>query len=161
MVRIGLTIYLMLVMLAGPVLCCCTTSRLVSPLFHREQSVQCHSEPPKSVPHGGCSCHHSHSPAKTDSQETQQPNRSPCDERPCPSKHHRSLPVVVLPCASEMVGLSQATGLFQQLIQTLNSVPTSAVLAFNGVAQALTRESLAFPYLTSQDILRALQILRC
>ena len=148
----AVAIYLMLVALAGPGLCCCTTMRLWAKCSHQRQPGHAENQA-EPASHRGC-CHH-HSTGKS-SPQPQPPHDSPA----CPCKEHRSIPVALLATDLDFANQFKPSQAFQGLMEMATSVPTAAMLSANGTAQ-LPGEGLSSPYLTPRDMLRALHILRC
>jgi hypothetical protein len=151
MVRIGLSLYLMLVAAAGPWLCCCKTQRLLAPLL---------TFPPKESSHAGCCGDHQaakhsqkHGTPEQRSGDQEQPGRPSC---PCQEDGSRQL-VAVDP---EMGRQVQSRYSLQGQIEPLFALPTLLSLSPDGDRQLPSKGEIR-PFLTAQDILCALHILRC
>ena len=152
MFRVVLNTYLALVALAGPWLCCCTTTRPGS-----ESTASC--DRAASRPAHGCCGHHHHA--------GQQQHDAPADgsESPSHPDEHRC------PCDG---GRANNTALthgdsattFPRLL-TRDVLPgdfTPVAVPFamaEGSSVSKGLRSSAFPRMTSQEILRALQRLLC
>lgn len=146
MTRAVLTAYLIALMLAGPALCCCNTSRAFATLaFKLAAKRPSHST--------GCQC--SRKAAETGNQASQQ--QPPCEECPCSAKQHHKLPLIVdspsATTAKVLNGLWQQLTLASQLCSTLEVAPNAR--------EVVAWESPGFPRLDGKGILRALHILRC
>jgi hypothetical protein len=142
MLRTGVSIYLMLVTLAGPGLCCCTLTQ------HRHRLPSTAKQKPLERP---CCCHRQ---AKAPSQST------PVEpKKPCPCKEHGAMPVAFLQnqsCSAQQLDFAEQLHYFADVasLACVNEVPSpvasqqSPVLGMSGC-------------LTAQDLLRALHILLC
>jgi hypothetical protein len=151
MVRLGLALYLMLSIAAGPWFCCCTASRFLA----FATSVERAKHP------GGhrCCCHHRQGTGNgTAKQEQGKPSPSPPSPCPC-EKNQRQLSTFTVPGHPEGAGRDRPTPV-PSSFGTGASV--SASTSPTSLAHGLTpRECIAFPFLGGQDILRALHIQRC
>ena len=155
MLRIGLVSYLILTTLAGPALCCCTTTHLlasVAPPVKAERSQPihqghgcCHDDQATQDEHGNV--------PESRSGKPQQPRRPSC-----PCKEYRFEALVLASHHSEFTKQIQLTP--QGLVEMVSSLPTAALLSVKEITQ-VPRECMIFPFLTAQDILRALQTFRC
>lgn len=158
MTRLGLILYLTLVTLAGPSLCCCTTAQVMAQLLPR-QSGQLASG------HPGCPCRSSapksdHSANHQAASPSHAPDGNrPCDHDPCPAKQHQSLPVV-LPSRSDALRLLDCLDFVSLEVDLVNWDVTGILAAFHAALPS-TQESHSFPFMTCRDILRAIQVLRC
>ena len=151
MVRIGISIYLMLATLAGPWLCCCTPTRLLASLAHSGKAGQ--SQP--------CCRHH---PSAAGEQHTG-PKKSPRNQKQsghpaCPWQENRSEPVGFFSPDSESAKQLQPRYFPCSLKDGSGVLPTIAMLYVEGTTK-LPQEPGALPFLTAQDILRSLHIMRC
>jgi hypothetical protein len=139
MVRIGLSLYLMIAAAASPCFCCCTGERLAALFaFPTRQAAHC----------GCCGCHQ---PA-TGHQD--QPGRPSC---PCQQDGQQRLFLASLD--SDFVEQAQAHPVIPPA-----DLPAGALTALPVSPQGdalVTTVGRALPFVTSQDILRALHILRC
>ncbi len=159
MARLGLLIYLTLVTLAGPSLCCCTAAQVMTQL-HPQPAGQLASG------HPGCACrfsaaktgHSGNHEAASHSQHAPGSDR-PCEHDPCPAKQYQSLQVI-LPSESGALRQVDTLDVFSLGID-LCSWHVSGTKAAVHTALPSTQESHSFPYMTCRDILRAIQILRC
>lgn len=153
MVRIGLSVYLMLATLAGPSLCCCTSTRLVASLLHAREAGQ---------PKPSC-CQH-HRPGGAGDQHTDR-KKSPQDhEQPehptCPCQENRFEPVALLspdPASAKQV---QSRSLCSSLTDVIGMLPVTALLSVESTPP-IPRERLALSFVTTHDLLHALHMLRC
>ncbi len=151
MLRIAVATYLMLVTVAGPWLCCCSPARL-SALFSKPSTET--SSAPARPP---CCSHHAdpcpeNDPGSTPAQP--QPTRAPC---PCQDRPDGS--ALVSPPLSEetrqiLADDSEAPG-------DLFSLPAFHHELVLGFRLPVARAPDALPFLTTDDILHALHILRC
>jgi hypothetical protein len=155
MVRVGVCIYLMLTTLAGPGLCCCTvmrSAREVAPALRAER------RPPASPSHRGCCCH----------RDTATPNEPLPDRgvpkpgspgRPCPCRQGQSNPVPLPTPSSQLAPESLAAHASQPLPGPAPALPAAGLLSGEGLCTLGTAHDL--PFLTAQDVLHTLHILRC
>lgn len=148
MSRITVAAYLMVVTAAGPWACCCTATRLSALLRHATTS-RSHSAPPSRA----CCGHHGH-PGGT-SKDRQAPERPRC---PCREQSFGS--------AEALRPTAEAADQLQH--RHLSSVPFGIPELLTAGPRpphsegALDRPGLsALPFLTTDDLLRALHILRC
>jgi hypothetical protein len=154
MFRVGVSLYLMLTTLAGPWLCCCTSIRLLS------------AATPASRAEGGdlpcvvhSCCHNRTDTARHKNSERQPPKKTPSPDKSCPCRQGH-LNVASLP--------SQTSQLAQNLLDALSSVslfgaPSAQVAAgpLQGPDLCTLSTGWDHPFLTTQDLLRTLHILRC
>jgi hypothetical protein len=153
MVRIGLSLYLMLAAAAGPWLCCCTTERLAARFAF----------PTKQSSHNGCCGDHQ---TAKGSQKHRTPEQSPSDEdQPgCPScpcqEEGARLAVLASLDSSEVAKEFQSRHIPQGLVGLVPLVPTAHCLSADGDPET-SGEAVRLPFLSAQDILHALHILRC
>jgi hypothetical protein len=161
MMRIGLSVYLILVTLAGPALCCCSLRGLTKFATQPADRAgrQTSAEPPPATPpeDGGCCCCHHQKPAPTPKppKSDDPPLRQPTD--PCPCRHHASQPALPSSQAD-----SAAPWLFSPVFLALLSFAPVALAG--SVADGLTGAAVSSagrPFLTAQDMLRAHHLLRC
>lgn len=150
MVRIGLSLYLMLAAVAGPWLCCCTSERLAA-LF---------ASPTKQSSHDGCCGNHQtakhsqkHRTSEQRSGDQEQPNRPPC---PCQEDGSRQV-VALNPELGKQV---QSRYSVQGQAEPLFALPTLLCLSSDGDRKVPSKGEI-LPFLTAQDILCTLHILRC
>jgi hypothetical protein len=161
MVRIGVSIYLMLIAFAGPWFCCCTpahVSDLLTALRPRQE--QAPEEPPP-APSPQCRCGQ-HKPAAPSGKQPQKHEPKPAereDGRPCPCQEQRSQ-------SAQVVALDRGPELPSPRsplqVHALDSAPFLAPgqLLPPDAAETLPGAS-ALPFLTAQDLLRSLHRLRC
>ncbi len=142
MVRIGLTANLILVVLAGPWLCCCSAANLASALEERPQPA---------CSHQGC-CH-----AQQSGKTSPQPEK-PNPQKPCPCQERQLPSVPVKTLDSEVVKHLHAV---QQDIVEFSVLASQPEVSDRVEAGQRSDESTAFPFLTSRDILSRLQALLC
>jgi hypothetical protein len=154
MVRISLCLYLVLVMLAGPALCCCTSQRLVAEFAAASGG----KKPRQSPAHSCCSrqaTENQHHESPRDSGKRDQPNRSPC---PCKEQGSHSIPLL----SGEAEAIQQL--LAKQSLQALTpvlTVPAISDALFPQGNSGMFGEASALPFLSTEDILHTLHILRC
>ena len=154
MVRIGLSLYLMFSVLAGPWLCCCTTERLVAALF---------APPTQQTSQSGC-CGHDKHPTGCQKHRTPEqrsgdhdrPSRSPC---PCKEDSPQQVPLATLDSA-EIANQLQSRHTPQGPVELVPLVQTVFGLVVEGDRQT-SAEGILLPFLSAQDILRAHHNLRC
>ncbi len=152
MVRIGLSLYLMLAAAAGPWFCCCTTERLAA-LF---------ASPAKRTSQAGCCGDHQ---ANKGPQKHRTPEQRPGDQdrpgRPsCPCQEDGSRQVTLAAPDSEAAKQLQSRYSLQGLVELMPLALTAPCLSAEGDPPT-SGEGVRLPFLSSQDILRALHILRC
>ena len=146
MVRMSLTAYLMLATLAGPALCCCTTPQLVNRLSHHRKQ----SESAARHPH--CSHCHRHD---GDKQQPKSPRQEGC---PCKEQGRHSQAVAILAADSESANQLELT--FPHGLPLSVDASSKAMLAI--LTRAQTCDSgLPSAFLTPEEMLRALHIMRC
>jgi hypothetical protein len=157
MLRVGLSISLILSMVPGPWLCCCTAARLVSAAGLGRPSARPGAADPARQHDCCCCCHQTASPVRDKAVVPQRDGPAPA--RPtCPCRQ-RQFDLVSLPPAQG------AAGRLPLLMHDTQGAP--AAPAFSGCVSALSsyqegREAERnLPFLTARDILRALHILRC
>jgi hypothetical protein len=153
MVRIGLSVYLMLATLAGPSLCCCTTTRLVASLTHAREAGQ---------PKPSCFQHHHqdgagdyHTSRKKSPQNQERPGQPAC-----PCQETRFEPVALLSPDAESAKQVPSRFLCCSLSDVFGTLPVTALLSVASTPP-IPRERLALPFVTSHDLLHALHLLRC
>lgn len=151
MLRIGLTLYLMLAMLAGSALCCCMAEQLRA-VFARTS---------KQGTRAPC-CNHQESTRPSQQRALQQcpDKKDHSDRSECPCQGHRCQETAL--AALESSPAKQ----FQSRLSLLGPTELLAALPF-ALAVSSEREcrppkeSMPLPFLTAQDILRTLHMLRC
>lgn len=153
MVRIGLSLYLMLAAAVGPWLCCCTTQRLLAPLF---------APSTKQASHAGCCEDHqtAKSSQKHRASEHRPGDQDPPDRPSCPCQEEGSRQVTLADPASEAAKQFQSRYSAQGAFELLAVAPTALCLSAEGAPQT-SGEGVRLPFLSTEDILHALHILRC
>jgi hypothetical protein len=149
MFRAGLSIYLAVMTLAGPWLCCCSAARVAA--NSAPAAAPARPDADEDLP-PCCRRHHASRPA----QPTRERPHRDGPECPCSKDPSRTAPA---PDAESARLLRPATA-------TLNPVDVPAVLpavltpAAEGLAP-LPRERQPMPFWTAHDLLRTLHLLRC
>jgi hypothetical protein len=154
MFRVGLSITLVLSMMPGPWLCCCTAARLstAAGLGQREARPQASPSPRK---HGCCCCH-------DDTQPAGGKDARPASQGPLPVRHH-------CPCRerqSDQAVLPPAGAVSAQSHFPHDAPATPAAGAVTSLPARVARlhgegAGRHLPFLSARDILRALHVLRC
>ena len=157
MARIGLSIYLMFATLAGPWLCCCAPQRLRAPFALRPTKEQ--GQPPAHS-QGSCCCHQQ--PARCPEPEVPADRPRDPDKRdhPCPCGESRPQAVALVSAGHGSSDLFSSRHALQASADGLPVFLPAAWLS-RGPVDQVPREAVILPFLTSQDILCALHILRC
>jgi hypothetical protein len=155
MFRIGLALYLVLVMAVGPALCCCTTQHIVANLAGAGGGKKAQQG---SGQHA-C-CHHQtsgsqHRERPQGSGSPGQPAPSPC---PCNEQGSHFMPLLADDAGAAQQ--FQAKQLLHGTCQFLPILPESLQLLLSGILGAFD-EATALPFLTAQDILYTFHMLRC
>jgi hypothetical protein len=149
--RIGLSLYLMLAILAGPSLCCCAPTRLLAFFPHNQKTeLACH-----------CCCHHAteRDPAGPKTKDAGgKPCRAPEDH--CPCRKGRSQQVLFTP-AEDPSDVGGIRSLMMDRLTVAGLFLLSAESPALHLQEQGPRHCIAFPFHSSRDMLRALQILRC
>lgn len=145
----GLVCYLMLATLPGPGLCCCTVSKSLR-LFDR---TVCSST---SASSGACCCQRA--ATKHEGMSKSGPKKLPPGD--CPCKQLRTDASLVVMPDNELTRL-QAARTFEKLCDAPTFAGEVAPLSASDSFADLVSESIAFPHLSPQQILRSLHILRC
>jgi hypothetical protein len=147
MLRVGLSLYLALAVVAAPLGCCCQTARLVAALLGPGQE--------HAAGKPACCC-----------QDGARHDQRPCDERKdgnsptCPCGEQGCSFAALMASGSEgtdLFKLSHAVPSFTDLT-LLHGAESSHQLR---QAPGLARESVASHFLTPDELLRTLHILRC
>lgn len=153
MVRIALSLYLMASAAAGP-LCCCTVQRVAALFAHPAKDA--------SEAHGGCcgqkqpaSGHQKHHTPERQRGEPDQPARPSC-----PCQGEGSQPVSVASLDSESVQQLQLRYSSEVSLLFPSVTPMLPGLTAAGAGQACA-EGVTLPFLSAQDILYTLHMLRC
>ncbi len=150
MIRLGLVTYLVIATFAGPLLCCCTTARLVAGFASPASRDQSQSRPAKT----GC-CRHS---------STAHNDKAPADKHQpdcpqCPGKQDCVQPVLSNAelDGSNLVNLRPLPSdwVLPALLADIQSSLTLS--AFRAAAGDLS----LLPFLSTRDILFRLHMLRC
>jgi len=148
MTRIALTLYLVLASAVGPSLCCCLPSELLGFYTSDKQSHRC------------CGHHaakHSPRPAKT-KQDPATP--SPVPQKDCPCKEGQSKPVLFTPAHESPASEYSRTLMLPQWAAVGGFLPGTGSITLYAQEQP-TSHCITFPFLSSREILRAIQVLRC
>jgi hypothetical protein len=155
MLRTGLLVYLILSMLPGPWLCCCTLRhRAASP----RQAVSAQPSQPISPGPRSC-CYHHTAPTSRQTEGRAAPVQRPADPAPCPCRQRSSQPAVLPAADSSLTQQSLAAH-----APTFGAAASDVLLPTAqppGEAQPGPRFGADLPCQTGRDILRALHILRC
>ena len=154
MFRIGLCLYLVLVMLAGPAVCCCTSQRVMARL-----ADEVGANKPQPTPVRTC-C--SHRAAGIERHRSRRDSKKPVlpNPLPCPCKEQGSQTTPLLSTDSQTIQQLLSKQFFQASPQVLTALPILDALAEQGNSGMLGDAS-ALPFLAVQDILHVLHILRC
>jgi hypothetical protein len=146
MTRVVVAAYLMFAQLAGPLLCCCTLLRAGPPAAATRASGPAPSQCP-------CCCDHEPSPAPEDAPARPQPTERrdcPCQQGPSRTPFLSDQPEPLKPL------LERPEGLIYLAPPALFSACCVGQAAFLSPP-----EGMALPFLSADDLLRALHILRC
>jgi hypothetical protein len=152
MMRIGLSIHLMFVMLAGPALCCCTTRHLMIDATSGKQGCQTSGS-------GSCCQHKRPIGHQTDAGPGSN-NKQPPTQSPCPCKHHGSQFLTLLTAEAELMHQLQAKQFAQWLPLNLALLQDS-LLPLLQTPSVKGNQAFALPFLTSHDLLHVHHLLRC
>ena len=151
MVRVIGATCLMIVQLAGPLLCCCMTPRPAVSALHRSAAG------PEVLPASDHSCCDHH----TSKDDRQTPNAPQSPDRPgCPCKQDTAQTAGALATDSDSVKQVQLRQLPQDLAVAPSALPADVASSSVGICAA-PRERQALPFLSADDILNVLHILRC
>lgn len=149
MARLGLALYLMLVIAAGPWLCCCSVG-------HSPKPVPATALPPSGP--GAC-CGHDHAPAGPAPDDSGLDSSVPVPHAPCPCQDRQKGPSTLImserasgPESGESIG-----GVGPSQDGTLFAARLPGLHASRGAREG----PIAFPFSAPRDILRALHVLRC
>jgi hypothetical protein len=153
MLRVGLTIYLVFVLPAGPALCCCGWRQALVP------PAPSSGQPAEPVGERPCCCSHHAPPADKSSRDA---------KAPAPQQHDGNCPTCPCKEQSESLALpAPADGDFAERSQSLPSMAADTLLSRGAVSQAFGegscpgRNAVDSRLLTSQELLHILQVLRC
>jgi hypothetical protein len=149
MFRTGLSIYLAVMTLAGPWLCCCSAARVAGNPTPAAASVP--SDADEDLP--PCCRHHQ---AKRPCQPDRQ--RPHHDGPECPCSKDISRTAVAPDAESARLLWPDATA--TPLADELAVLPATLTPAADGLAP-VPRERRALPFWTAHDLLRTLHLLRC
>jgi hypothetical protein len=146
MFRVAATACMMLAQLAGPLLCCCSTSRAAA-------AVPARTEKPAPAARSCCG----------ERPEAPEPQKAPEEQQPARLPH--------CPCQqalAQTAGLRSQENEAAQRLQDDRPCPdhlappmTSDVRRLLDLALGATPNRTALPFLTADDLLRVLHILRC
>jgi hypothetical protein len=150
MVRVALTLYLMLSTVAAPLLCCCAAEHHTGHITPSSTGAARH--------HSCCQQHYrsgqQEQAPEGKSDQDSRPGRSPC---PCKDQNAQFVPLL----SSPPEGAEQSPGQPLQAWRHLFlSLPATVQLSGFG-SPLMPRQATGLPFLTAQDFLRALHILRC
>lgn len=152
MFRVGLSIYLALVTLAGPWLCCCTAARATAGLL---RSPAGQPEQPKDD-RPACCCHHD---AQRPTQPApERPARENSGRRDCPCGRDPNR--VVFALDAESARHLQPAPVAPKPVDLL-AVPVTCFTTPADCLAPVPRERRGLPFLTASDLLRLLHVLRC
>ena len=140
MIRIGLSLYLALVMLAGPWFCCCTTLRLLNALVPTPEEE---SAPP-------CSCCQNH-------QETSHDQQKDVPEEPTCSCHDEHFNWALISASRSLLPMMMEPTDKPGENPYLFSVPIGSLPLVSSARQ----DPPILPFVTTDDLLHHLHILRC
>src|SRR5262245_23538273 len=154
MFRSVLAGYLMVVLLAGPQLCCCTIARLPAKLSPETPQ----SKMPPATPNDCCCCHHDQGES---SPPEDQPEQSPSPgKRDCPCQKQSSHDGKAFFAASETGTLGQARHVSELLADFLAWPAGDQPLLCDGLSRT-NGVNPSSSFLTPREMLRALHVLRC
>ena len=152
MVRIALSLYLMLSAAAGPWLCCCTTQHLVALFTQPKTQADC----------GGCCGHRHHAPGHPDHRTSEPSPRK--QEQPggpsCPCKQDGSQLPALNSLDAEVAKQFHPRSSSAGSLELTPDIPVALCPSPEG-APRMHGKGHVLPFLTAQDILCALHILRC
>jgi len=148
MARIGISLYLMLVSLVGPGLCCCTITRAWGC-----QACCASSTQQDHHHHSGC-CHHHDSTPKPETPKNP-------DGPSCPCKDHGAIPVALLRSDLENAKQLKTSLELGLVFESMAFVAASTTASPVHDGQALLAHALWCPFQSPAGILCALCILRC
>jgi hypothetical protein len=154
MIRVGVSIYLMLTTLAGPWLCCCTTTRLLAPTTPAPLAER---HLPTSPAHKSCCCRHQTTAPDSES-GTSAPPAPSSPGRPCPCQQRQSN-LASLPTSGAQLAQDLLSAHASQPLPVTAAALPSAGLPGADLCTLGTAHDL--PFLTAQDVLHTLHILRC
>jgi hypothetical protein len=154
MIRIALSIYLTLATCAGPAFCCCAPPRLLPLLTGRAKS------PIPSTRHS-CCCHDAPTSTQQQQLSSEGNSRKPaCPKRGCPCQGDGSQRAALPTPHSEATQQTQQHHSLERQVETLLFLHPVAGLSLSRACQ-LPGDCPPMPFLTAEDILRAMHILRC
>jgi hypothetical protein len=152
MFRIGLAIYLMLVTLVGPWLCCCTAARVTVGLLRSTAARPAAADDTRPA----CCRHHSAERPQVAADENshrESPRKPGC---PCGQDLNRTVSGLETESARQLQ-LAPAVPNPTDIVTLPN-----AILATSAEGSALApRERRALPFWSASDLLRVLHLLRC
>ena len=155
MIRIGLCFYLVLMMLAGPALCCCTTQRLMA-----EFAGVTDGKKPAQSPRIQTCCHQKTSVGRQHGLEQRSNKQDSPLPSPCPCREQGSQFMLQLSADAESTQQLLTKHFLSGLIKFLAVLPGSTSLSLQSDLEMLD-EASALPFLSTKDILHTLHILRC
>jgi hypothetical protein len=155
MVRVGVSIYLILTTLAGPWLCCCTTTRLRAAATSASAAER---HLPTSPVHQSCCCHHKATTPDNESGRKAPKERSSPD-RSCPCHQRQSNLVSLQTSGARLAQDLLAAHASQPLLAPVAALPAAGLL--HGGGRCTLGTACDLPFLTTQDVLHSLHILRC
>jgi hypothetical protein len=142
MLRIALATYLMVATVAAPCLCCCQAARLRTLLA------------PAAPATSPCCCEHGEKPRQERCPEVPHPGRPNCPCQDCPARTG-----IALPPTSETARQSAAQPFEGPAdIPPARAIDTALPI---GLSSCTSEDRPVLPFLTADDILHILHILRC
>jgi hypothetical protein len=149
MVRTVVSTYLIFSTLLSQSLCCCTLLHAPAPVAPQKAGEACPAS------RRSCCCCHHERPGEDQHPAADQSKRpQPPDRRPCPCREQKTRLVAWLPAESQAQPTSP--GLADSLPAPLATAGSDFVCA----APACPQRSV-LPFMTAQDLLHALHMLRC
>lgn len=158
MIRVALTHFLMLSVLAGQCFCCCTSVRPLANLAPTPQRV-----PLQPTPQCQCCCCQTNQVSENQSERVgeKSPTKSNVPKMPpCPCREKKSQSVAAVPLEREKSQDWQARHLLQHLGDSVSVPLVSSDLSQAGSFHDWANDHI-LPFLTAQDMLRAHHLLRC
>lgn len=153
-VRIGLVVYLVLAIAAGPALCCCTTRGLFD-FFSPGYLASVAGGADQSSYHACCHRH-----GKNTRRPGEKRNHGPQRHRDCPCQDSRPDVAYLSPAKSVLTENPAQFLIIPGPEGMIGFLPRSSSPAHEALTQR-PRECIAFPFHDPKEILFALQTLRC
>lgn len=159
MLRYGLSAYLMLAMLAGPLLCCCMPGHIAAAFSSNTESPD---QPKKASHRKTCCSHHSRSKSPqpaAPSHEKGKPGH-PTDSS-CPCKKS-TCPEIAIPAPEPESAKQLQARHLPRCLADLFPCPQALDTSLLTLNSPLGRDGACLlPFLTAEDLLHAFHILRC